>query len=479
MSRDDERLRRLEAVTRARDGVRVSFDLSSALFPKQLPFSADVARWITAVCTRRAGKTYGCAAKLLDVALSKPGCIALYITLSRINAKRIVWETLKYLNTTFKLGGETLEGELCISFPNGSRVYLSGCADASEVDKFLGLPLGIVIIDEAQSFPGFLERLVDEVLSNALVDYNGQLVLIGTPGPVPIGYFHDCVTKADWSHHTWTVFDNPHIERKSGKKPQQLLDEELKRRGVGVDDPVVQRNWFARWVLDTDSLVFRYEAKRNGRTAKEHQHFVIGVDLGFDDADAIAVLGWSDDAPDLDLVHELVLPKQNITALMGQVQTAYDKYKPMAVVADTGGLGKKIAEEISARTQIPIEAAEKDRKIEHIELLNDALRTGKFFAPVTSRFAQDCLLVEWDRSNPEKPKISERYHSDVCDAVLYAYRRCLQWLYEPPKKAAPKFNTPEWYEAEAKRVADEVEAAHEAEFAENRARRDEENAWDG
>ncbi len=459
---------RLEGLEAKRSAGGVTFDLAKALFPKQLPFGQERARWSTAVCTRRAGKTYGCAAKLLDVALSKPGCVALYITLSRINAKRIIWETLKQLNAQHRLGGIPLDGELCVAFPNGSRVYLSGCADSSEVDKFLGLPIGIVIIDEAQAFPAFLERLVDEVLSNALIDYDGQLVMIGTPGPVPIGYFHDCATKPDWAHHTWTVFDNPYIEQKSGKTPQKLLEEELARRGVSIDDPVVQRNWFARWVLDTNSLVFNYDADRNDRPALGHQHHVIGLDFGFDDADAICVLGWSDDAPELDLVYEWVGAKQGITPLMERVQATYEKYSPLAVVADTGGLGKKIADEIQTRTGIPIEAAEKERKLEHIELLNDAMRTKRLFAPKSSRFAQDCHLVEWDRSNPEKPKISERFHSDICDAVLYAYRRCLQWLYVEPKKPAPKVNTPEWFEHEAARQQAEMEEQFEAQMRTNR-----------
>jgi hypothetical protein len=46
------------------------------------------------------------------------------------------------------------------------------------------------------------------------------------------------------------------------------------------------------------------------------------------------------------------------------------------------------------------------------------------------------MLCEWDRSNPEKPEISDKYHSDVCDAVLYAFRESLHWLHVPP--AAPK-----------------------------------------
>lgn len=461
------------------ESLQPKFDLTQALFPRQLPFAQEARRWSTAVCTRRAGKTYACAAKLLSVAMAKPGCVALYITLSRLNAKRIVWETLKALNNLYSLGGVPTEGDLCVAFPNGSKVYLSGCIDASEVDKFLGLPIGIVVIDEAQSFPVFLERLVDEVLSGALADYDGQIVMIGTPGPVPIGYYHACVTNPKWAHHQWTIFDNPHIRLKSGKEPQQLLQEELERRGVTVDDPSIQRAWFARWALDSNSLVFRYDEAKNHRTLPApfgrelfHQHHVIGVDFGYYDADAIAVLGWSDDSPSLDLVEEVVTPKQFLTPLMNKVLELQTKYSPLAIVADFASFGMKIAGELSMRTSVPVEAAEKTRKLEHIELLNDALRVGRFFAPKTSRFAHDCMLVEWDRTNPEKPKISDRFHSDINDAVLYAYRKALHWLHVPASTPPPKVGTVEWREAEAKRQEAENEAMLQADINAARERRE-------
>ena len=128
------------------------------------------------------------------------------------------------------------------------------------------------------------------------------------------------------------------------------------------------------------------------------------------------------------------MPKQTITQLGEKLVALNEKYSPLAIVLDFGGLGKKIAEELSSRFGLGIEAAEKERKLEHIELLNDAMRTGLFHAKKDSRFAQDCLLVEWDKSNPEKPKISDRFHSDACDMVLYGYRRAMHWLAE----AAPE-----------------------------------------
>jgi hypothetical protein len=447
-----------------------TLELARVLFDKQLPFGLDGARFQTACCTRRSGKTVGLLAKLLKKAESTPGAVCLYITLSRINAKRLAWEILKTLNAEHKVGGVPNEAELCLALPNGARIYLTGCADMGEVEKFRGLALAIAIIDEAQSFPSLmLEKLIDEVLTPALMDYAGLLVLVGTPGPVPVGYFHAAVHSREWQHFGWSVFDNPHIERKSGQTPQQLLDAELRRRGVTPADPVIRREWFGEWCTDASALVFKFDATTNTRKPLEHESHVMGVDLGFDDADAISVLGWTQRrAPDVDLVHEWVGAKQNITALMGRVKEAYDKYKPLAVVADTGGLGKKIADEISQRTGIPIEAADKLRKLEHIELVNDAFRTHRLYVPAESRFAQDAPLIEWDKSNPEKWCISERFHSDAADSLLYAYMRALHWLHVPATPPPPPINSLEWYEAEMKRQQSEIESQLEAQMQRNR-----------
>lgn len=464
---------RLSALEAKRRPPPLPPNLAEVLFGKQFAFVTDDARQGTADCSRRAGKSIGVVVKLLRTASSKPGSVGLYLTLTRIQAKRNAWEALKEWAPLFGFSLEPLEAELCVRHPNGSRVYLSGAKDKSEVEKFRGLPISIVVIDESQSFRAYIEQLVNEVLAPALMDFAGSIWLVGTPGPVPVGYFFSATRKEGWSHHQWTAFDNPHIQKKSGQTVEELLAHELKRRGLTRDDPSIRREWFGEWVLDTNSLVFRYEAAKNAKKLAFHDSYVIGVDLGWDDADALAVLGWSSHAPEVELVYEKIAPKQTISALMGQVAALHDKYKPLAIVADTGGLGKKIAEELQARLGLPIEAAEKQRKLEHIELLNDSLRTGKFFAPSDSRFAQDCMLVEWDRTNPEKPEISERYHSDICDAVLYAWRRALQWLYVEPPKAGPPRNSVEWLEAEAKRQQQEVDEAFQQQFEANQRQQQE------
>lgn len=434
------------------------FNLSQFLFDKQLEFVEDPAPFKVAVCSRRAGKTISCAAHLIHTCINTPKITCLYITLSRNNAKKIIWKELLAINEQFKLKGMTDETELSLTFPNGSMLYLSGAKDQSEIEKFRGLSIKLCYIDECQSFKEYIKDLIDDIIAPALIDYAGSLCLIGTPGAVPAGYFHECgVTNEVWSKHAWTFWDNPHIALKSGKTHQAILDRELKRRGVSIDDPSIQREWFGKWVLDLNSLLIQYTENKNDykELPKEHKwNYILGIDVGWRDADALCVLAWSETTPATYLVEEVATVKQGITELVEQAQVLMKKYNVYKIVMDMGGLGKKIGEEMIRRHQIPVEAADKSRKMENIAFLNDALRRGHFKANSKSRFAHDSYMVEKDRdkSTPERIVVSDRFHSDIIDAVLYAFKLSPAFAYEPPPEGKPKWGTREYAEAQSKEM---------------------------
>jgi phage terminase large subunit-like protein len=318
-----------------------------------------------------------------------------------------------------------------------------------------------VYIDEVGSFRSYISDLVEEVLAPALLDHRGQLILIGTPSPMPVGYFYECSQSKEWSHHHWTMFQNPWLKIKSGMEVKDLVDQELRRKGVSASDPVIRREYYGEWSVDTNSLVFRYDSGINDYDrlpeTKGRWSYVIGVDVGFDDADAIAVIGWNEHDKRAYLIHEEVQNKEGITELATRIGKLYQKYEPLKIVMDTGGLGKKIAEEISKRFGIRIDAAEKARKFEFIEILNDLMRTGQFFAKKESRFAEDCMLVEWDRDSTQL-KISDAYHSDICDSILYGIRESLHWLSEPLKEPPPR-NSDRWYKEQEEWIEEQAERA--------------------
>jgi len=224
------------------------FDINEFCFPEQLAFIKDPKTLKTAVCSRRAGKSVACAGDLIDTAVSFPNTVSLYITLSRKNAKRIIWPELMRINTQYDLNATPNETDLSLKFPNGSMIYCSGAKDKSEIENFRGLALKKVYIDESQSFRDYIRDLIDDVISKALFDYNGTLCLIGTPGLIPKGYFYDCATSDKYSHHAWTMFQNPHLEIKSGKKVIELVNDDCERMGVSIDHPKIQRECYGRWV---------------------------------------------------------------------------------------------------------------------------------------------------------------------------------------------------------------------------------------
>ncbi len=436
----------LEKFIAVRTKSRPTFKLEDFLFKEQLALAHDPAKFATAVCSVRAGKTIACAADLIYTAMNQPGTVGLYITLARASAKRIVWPELHNINRTYELGGTPNESDLSFKFPNGSIIYCSGASDATEIEKFRGLSnVALAYLDESQAFRSHIKELVEEILIKRLYDTDGRLRLIGTPGPIPGGYFYNASQSSAWSHHAWTLHSNPWLERKSGKTAAQLIQQDCDRKGVGLDDPSIQRECFGRWVLDSNSLLLEYKAERNHylKLPEGNWNYILGMDFGFEDADAFSVLGWTDKSADTYLVEELIAAKQTYEQMVKNFDKLHHKYQFAKVVADPGGGGKKLIESLKARYLIPMETADKLGKIANYGLLNNALRTGRFFANQTSRFAQDCNLLEKnkDKSTPDKTVV--KGHSDAVDAVLYAFKLSPAYGYAPP--AIPtKVGSPEW-----------------------------------
>lgn len=425
-------------------------------FPKQDLFVKDANRFIAANCTRRAGKSSGLALRFFRTLTTHPNAFCPYIALTRDSAKNIMWNILQECDERFKIGAVFTESNLTMTLPNSSRLQLFGADMKNFIRRLKGIKTPGVAVDEAQDFGSHLTDLIESVLEPTIADYpTGWIALTGTPGPVPHGYFYEVVQKGHgkYSLHEWSLLDNPYMPN-----AQSFIDELKEKKGWDDNHPTLRREWYGEWVLDVDALVFKYDEVKNAyQTLPQSNtwHYIVGIDLGFDDSDAIACIGWNDEAPIIYLVEELVTANQEITSLANQIDDFIKRYNPDKIVMDTGGLGKKIAETYQQRYGLPVVAADKHRKFENIEILNDAMRVGKFYAKNNSHFAFDAKRVKWDQdAQLDKPKVDDRFHSDICDAVLYAARETFHWLYEAPKpRLIP--NTPEW----VKKQEEELESA--------------------
>ncbi len=412
------------------------WNIEEYLFPEQLAFVKDPARMGMAVCSVRAGKTEACAADLIDTALKFPGTNQYYITLARSSAERIVWPVLKKINTAYSLNAFPNEAKLTLKFPNGSTVYLMGANDEAEIQKIRGVSdVALVYLDEAQAFREHIEGLVNDIVVKRLYDLNGRCRMIGTPGPVLSGYFYKCSQSDGWSHHHWTMFQNPWLFKKSGKTPEELTKADCERAGVSLEHPSIQRENFGRWVHDPSSLLLQYSHEINhyDNLPEDVYTYILGIDLGTKDADALSLLAYSPASPVTWLIEELVTPNQKTDDLAVQIRALQTKYGDMTMVADTGGLGLKVCEDLAYRYGFVIQAADKKGKMGDYRFLNNALRTGLFRAKANTRFAKDCGILHRDNDKSTPDRIVVKGHSDAVDATLYAFAESPAYDYKPAK----------------------------------------------
>lgn len=425
--------------------------------PAQYSFVIDTSRNIAAWTTRRAGKTTGLAHRFLRTLLRHPNCFCPYIALTRDSARNIMWQILQTECERFGIGANFTESNLTMTLNNGSRLQLFGADMKNFINRLRGIKTPGAAIDEAQSFRGHIEELIDDVLVPGTLDYSdGWIAVTGTPGPVPQGFFYDITEtgKHGYSIHSWSLFDNPYLP-----DPKKFVDELKVKKGWTANNPTLLREYYGKWILDTDSLLVHYNNNLNHYASLPIANwtYLLGIDLGFNDADALAVLAWSPTQPATYLVEELITEKQGLTDLTKQIIMLNEKYDFSKMVIDEGGLGKKLAEEMRRQHNIPVHPADKARKMEAIAFLNDALRTKRFFAKSNSRFAQDSYLVQIDKdkTTPDKIVIKDSFHSDIIDATLYAFRESPAYTYQ---KAADKiiYGSSEWAAQEVKRMEEEA-----------------------
>lgn len=439
-----------------------SFEVEDEAFKEQDFFVKDKNRFIAAQCSRRAGKTNGLALRFFRTLEKYPKSLCVYIALTRESAFNIIWPILQEVNEKFLVGCTFKESSLTMVHPNGARLQLFGADMQNFIRRLKGIKSPGVAIDEAQDFGSHLQSLVDDVLTPTLTDYpDSWLALTGTPGPIPLGYFYEVTfeKKYGFSTHSWTLMENPYLPGAF-----DFVKKLKAQRGWQEDHPTYLREWKNQWVIDKQSLLIRYQDKCHFDSLPQTPWiYVLGIDIGFRDADALAVLAWSERHSDIFLVEERTLQGNDITDLVEEINKVSKMYDLTKLVIDTGGLGKKVAEEITRRHHIPLHPADKGRKMENIALLNDWLTLGRFRAKKTSRFVKDSyrLQIDWEKTTPDRIIVKDTFHSDIIDAVLYAFRESPAWTYQKPIDV-PKYGSKAWAEAETERMEDAAMEYHQA-----------------
>jgi len=162
--------------------------------------------------------------------------------------------------------------------------------------------------------------------------------------------------------------------------------------------------------------------------------YLLGIDYGYTDATAFALLGWREHDSTVYVVE--CFARRGLTPSDAAEVAAElsERYKPVKIVGDTGGLGKGYAEEARRRFSLPIEPAEKQNKRGYQSLMNGDLERGRV---VVSRNCTD-LVKEWLELpwTEDHQREADGFDNHCSDATLYAWRAA-NAFHEQPKPALP------------------------------------------
>ncbi len=428
-----------------RDESKRSFDWRSLAFPRQIECIEDTSRLKVYFTTRRGAKSYTDGIELIKDAQEDAKCNCLYLGLTRLSAKAIIWkDVLKDINDKQDLGINFHETELTATTQNGSIIYVAGVdVDENERKKLFGRKYKRVVIDEAALYTIDLYDLVYVTLKPAMTDTRGTIVLSGMSSNFVRGLFFDLTQtyphqlKEDeapsgrwmhngWSCHAWTAHENPHV----AKNWQEEFDEIERDRPLFKKTAAFRQAYLNRWVVDEDAKVYKFNRDRDMferlPLLESPYHYVLGVDLGHSpDPSAFIVGAYHDHLPGIWIIHAEKHWKMDITAVSDKIKELNKKWNFEARVID--GSMKMAIEEMNTRHQTNVIPADKQGKEHWINLFNDEFSQEriKFLKGHTEMLCDELDKLLWvtDNGKIKIPRKEEPSLSNHCtDAMLYMLR---------------------------------------------------------
>lgn len=402
--------------------------LLRVLSPKQVDFIQSTHRFKVAVAGRRGGKSFAIAAYCIIECLKSPNIPVLYLGLTRDSAKAAVWDILIGLLDGLEIPYEARPSALAIRFHNGSTITLFGGDTPNARNRLRGRKFKLIAADETGFFTG-LDPLIYALLPT-LADYQGTLIMASSPGETLTGLFYDAyqgVRKDEWRQWHWTLLDNPHfMKAASDPRWSSAGEEELDticrlQFGGNRLHPAFQREYLGKYIHDDSNLVYPYNEKNLvSAAAPLHQpRYGIGVDLGSVSSNAIVICQFSEYSREVTIVEVWKEAGVSIDYLAGQISHFIDKYQPDIIVADTGGYGKGVVDEMRRRYQLPIRSADKPDKAFHQRIVANDLRSGYIKCIKGLQIVDEWAILVKDHETGDEVKGQENHASD---AFLYIYR---------------------------------------------------------
>lgn len=428
------------------------YQLRQTLYKEQQEvFDNQIDRNIIVICSRRAGKTELNARKLLKTALRR-NSPCLYLNKTFANAIDQMYDLVMDLAGKLDFAvASSSKTDGMIKFTNGSSIKFGGINDIAAIDKYRGFKFRLVIVDEVGHIKNG-QYLIDEVLEPATSDFtDSQMLFTGTPPRVKnfaTRLWHSKIRK-----YHWTAIDNPFIH-----DFQEFIDKKCKEKGLTIDDPFIQREYYGNMeAYDTNAVVWKgykvyklsdilsnkveIDANQLGHIIFHPTSAYIGVDWGGTDNNAIVSV-LVDEISKHAFVYDLWVDKKTgLEVIKAEIQKAYnnaisrlrdygidDSDKRVHIITDTNMVEFCVD---LCNLGLPVEKAKKYEMMTSVEDMGALLRTGKVLVPDSWTEDDNMLIHDFkntvykrdEETDELKPIIDdESYHPDAAHALRYAIR---------------------------------------------------------
>lgn len=259
------------------------------------------------------------------------------------------------------------------------------------------------------------------------------------------------------------ISDNPHLDAILYAESLSELDETTRRQLL-----------FGEWITDAQSQLYKYATPRNDAdnlpSLPEHVYWerVLGIDLGASQikaTTAFIILCYSPSHPITYVEHSECHAGMYPASIAERILELKKTYGEMHVTVDEGALGKGYGQEFRRRYHIHTEPAIKSDKLGNRRLINGAFERGDLqLLPGNDGLIKELIGTIWDDKGLDAYKGQEIHLSD---ALLYAFMKSRSWLAQFADKKKIEYGTQEWYNAEEKRLIDQMENNPDKEDGEN------------
>ena len=402
-----------------------------SLHEGQLGVQYERARFFSELCGRQSGKSWGGLSWLQG---GRAGEVSLYCAQTAKSAKSILLPAVSEMNYKFDLGLKVNRADLTVTEPSGHVIQLAGIKDQSAADDLRGPHYRKIMIDECGTFPSeLLKYAVENVVQPMLVTTGGSLMLAGTPGVVPEGYFYEITgdpatgKKGRWPNHHWTTRDNTAIER----DPEEVIREILENNLWTEDNPTFRREYLAEWVEDVGARIFQGLTSETVEPPTEGLT-VMALDFGVVDHFAVVILRQKE-RPRVNVCYAFSESDLNMGQIADIIRPLLQRWRPNYIVGDAGALGLGYVKTLKENFGIhQLEKADKRHKRAGIDMARGFVQADMLdFGPEATELRSEMSVLPW---NVERTDFHPKYKHDCADGLLYGLRKILATEgYKPPE----------------------------------------------